>query len=175
MARVSNRTDVRINRSLLRWVLLGVGIIALLVALINWIAQGSTGSLTITWIALGVGVLGIAGFVIIDPASVASAITGRTAQQGTISVLTTIFFLAAILGGYYILYRLTTDGVVGDIVKPAQYKLHDTTVNMLKGLKQPVHVIGFVPRTGEASIRPWLQEYKRYGGDKFTYEFVDPD
>lgn len=172
---MSNRTEVRINRSLLRWVLLGLGLIALIVALIAWFAVGEAGDKTVTWVALAVGVLGITGFVLLDPEAIVTAVTGRTAAQGAISVLSTIFFLAAVIGGYYILYRATTDGVVDDLVKPAEYRLHEPTIEILEGLEEPVKVTAFVSVQEEEAIRKWLQEYKRYGGENFTYEFVDPD
>ena len=175
---MSDRTQIKINRNLARWVLLVVGILGLITALIAWIALGAAGEKTVAYVALGVGILGIAGFVLVDPESLAASITGRTGQQATISLLMTIFFIAAIGAGYYIVYRLSDQGTLKPVVEPDKYKISQVTIDMLKELKEPVHVTAFYPQTdaqGREEARTWLQHYKQYAGDKFTFEFVDPD
>src|SRR5204862_7008662 len=104
---------------------------------------GAAGDKTIAYIALGDGIFGIAGFVLVGPESLAKSITGRTGQQATISVLMTIFFIAAVFATYYIVYRLTDQGTLKPVVEPDKYKISQVTIDMLKALKEPVHVTAF--------------------------------
>lgn len=176
---MSYRTFVRINRSLARWLALGVGLVALLVMLVALIASQLEFT-TVSYVALGVTVAGIAAFVLLDPDSIASAITGRTGQQALITALMTIFFIALVVTAYYILYKLVEDGKITpwDLTESQKYQLSDASIELLDGLEEPVHVTAFIGETQrdqQEEAELWLQQYRRYSNDMLTYDFVDPD
>jgi WD40 repeat protein len=170
-------SEIKINRALLRWVALGLGVIGLIVMLVAWIATpGHRFDNTVSWVSLGVGVAGLAGFILLDPQAVAAAITGRTAEYGVTSVLISLLFVALIVGLYWIVDESGLKPI--DLTEGGQYKLSEETVEVLENLDEEVHVVGFYT-SGQESQREeaeiWLEQYKNVSGDKLTYEFVDPD
>ncbi len=169
--------DVRINRDLLRWILLGVGVVALLVALIAAIVIGVDPNKTVLYIALAVGALGIVGFVLIDPESISKALTGRTGQQATISLLMTIFTLTAIVVLFSLVYKLDQDGTISpwDVGKSGQYQLHQQTIDILNSLEEPVHITGFYSSGTSDDAELLLKQYRGNSNGKLTFDIVDPD
>jgi WD40 repeat protein len=181
MARMSERPEIHIDRDVARWVALGIGGVALLVFAIAMIViPPPKFASPVSYISLGVAVLGIVGFILLDPDAIAQAITGRAGQQAVITVLLTIGFLAMIVVAYYILYQLSQQGKItpADLTEAQKYQLHDATIELLEGLEESVHVTGFYAQNDRASreeAERWLQQYARYSGDLLTYDFVDPD
>lgn len=166
---------ITLNRGVLRWVSLGIGMIALLVFAIGMIVTAGSGLTMVTYIALAVGVLGVAGFVLIDPAAFTSMLMGRTGQFGLTTILLSVTVVAALIALYVVIVQLNPAPI--DLTEGKEYTLSDTTVDLLQGLDQPVHAVAFypegAPRRDEADI--WLQQYERESGGSFTYEFIDPD
>ncbi|MBM3262696.1 MAG: GldG family protein [candidate division Zixibacteria bacterium] len=66
-----------------------------------------------------------------------------------------------------------------DTTANQRFNLADLTVNVLRGLKQDVHIVGFMRSQGaEASAKFQLEDLLdqyRYHSKRVSYEFVDPD
>lgn len=66
-----------------------------------------------------------------------------------------------------------------DTTATQRFSLAELTVNVLQGLNQDVHVVGFLRSTGpEATTRFQLEDLLsqyRYHSKRVSYEFVDPD
>jgi ABC-type uncharacterized transport system involved in gliding motility auxiliary subunit len=177
---MTDRTELRINRAMTQWILLGVGIIALIVFLIALVVTPGGIFTSVHYVALVVAVLGIAGSVLVDPENLSRSLFGRTGQQAGITLLMTLAFIALIVAGYYILYDLTRTGKVSpwDLSAAQKYSLSETSIEILQTLDEDVHVYAFYNQDdeeGRADAELLLQQYVRYSNGHLTYEFVDPD
>ncbi|MBN1430221.1 MAG: Gldg family protein [Anaerolineae bacterium] len=166
--------DIRINRNLARWILLGVGVVSLLVMGIAYIATNTFD--TVSYISLGIGILGIASFVLLDPQALVTGITGRTSQYGITTVLMSLFFTVFVVAIFIIIYSAKLDP--WDLTKEQKYKLSEQTVDILAKLEDDVHVVGFYTEQHASQRKDaelFLQQYEKLSNGKLTYEFVDPD
>lgn len=178
---MTDRTELRLDRGLVQWILLAVGLLALLVFVVAYIATPTPRVLgTVHYVALVLAVAGIVGWIALDPQNLARIFFGRTGQQAGISLLMTIAFLALVIAAYYILYDLTQKGKISpwDLTEAQKYNLSDESIQVLEQLDQPVHVYAFYGesnRDTREEVELWLQEYVRHSDGLLTYEFVDPD
>lgn len=168
--------EVRINRGLLRWIALALGLVGLIVMAVALIATPGNRFNTVSYIALAVGVVGVVGFVLLDPQSLVEAITGRTGTYAITTWLMGIFFLVLIVGLYIIIMRANITPL--DLTEAGQYKLSDSSLEVLDSLDQDVHVIGFYTQQEllqQEEAKIWLDQYSKASNGKLTYEFIDPD
>jgi len=66
-----------------------------------------------------------------------------------------------------------------DVTASGRFTLAPQTINIVKGLKEPISVIGFFPPDAQSqavrrSVQNLLEEY-RYFNRKFSFKFVDPE
>ncbi len=169
-------TTIEIDRGTLRWVSLAVGVVALIAMLIALVISNFSFD-TASYIALAVTVVGIAGFILLDPQAIAEAITGRRGQYILSSNLLTIFFVAAIVALYVVLREANIEP--WDIAAESQYNLSDETLEILDTLEEPVEILAFYGQNASPEQREeveiWLNAYERASDGQITYEFVDPD
>lgn len=168
--------EIRIDRNLARWVLLGLGVVALIVMGIALLATPGNKFGTVSIVAAIVGVLGIAGFLFVDPEATASAITGRSGQYTLTAIGMSVIFIVLVVAIYILIDQAGFPN--WDLTEAQKYKLSDQTIEVLQNLEDEVHVIGFYgldQQTQREETEFWLDEYQRYGSGQFTYEFVDPD
>jgi WD40 repeat protein len=172
---MTERTPITIERNTLRWIVLGVGVVALITALVALVVTPGNRFTTVSYVALGVGVIGLAGFVLLDPQAIVEALTGRTGQFGLTTALMSLFFVAFVIALFIVIRQAEISPI--DVTEGQKYTLSDASIEALHNLEEPVHAIAFYPETSsqreEASI--WLNQYKQASDGLFDYEFVDPD
>lgn len=170
------RNIIELDRGLLRWISLGIGLIALVTAAVAFVVtpQGTPEPLVV-WIALGVGVAGLAGFVLLDPQSLAEALTGRSGQSRLTSIAISVVFVAFIVALYIIIRE--ADIQPWDVSEQQKYQLSQESIDILENLGEPVRAYAFFvdgsPLKEEADL--WLAQYERASNGQLTYEFVDPE
>jgi ABC-type uncharacterized transport system involved in gliding motility auxiliary subunit len=124
-------------------------------------------------ISLGLFIIGLAVFAILDPDRVRVALTGRQARYGSNALVMSIASIGIVLVVNYLAYK---NPQRWDLTEGQQHTLANETLATLKTLPQPVQVTAFYPqnvsRTAAQSI---LDEYKIASNGKFTYKFVDPN
>lgn len=168
--------ELRINRNLARWILLGLGVVALIVMAVALLATPMNKFDTVSYVALGVAILGLAGFVLLDPQALVASVTGRTSQYGVTTVLMSLIFIVLVVA----LFILVREAKISpwDLTEAQKYQLSQQSIDLLADLKDDIRVTGFYTdqqseQRQEAEI--WLQQYEKYSNGKITYEFVDPD
>ena len=145
------------------------GLVAFLSAIFNWLfVYGSfTSPGVLVRVALAVG--GIAFWLITNRGEHP---LGRGAFFGTVSAVSALVLVAALVGANYIAVK---KGKSWDLTKDQLYTLSDQTVGVLKGLKDEVKIQAFFaasePEFGELDQR--LRQYQAQT-DKLKVEFVDP-
>lgn len=124
-------------------------------------------------ILLGVGLVLVAAYVLLRPGEVRQALTGRQARYGSNALVMSLAFLAILVLLNFLAGR---HHLRADWTASKEYSLSPQTVEILKGLEEPVHVTGFLTSgdSRRAKLEDLLLEYT-YKSDKITYEFVDPD
>ncbi len=170
---MNEQNHIQIDRNVLRWISLGIGLLALLATVVALIAEGKFS--TVSWILLGVGVAGIAGFALVDTHAFVSAITGRQGLFGLTTVFMSIVFLTMIVTLYLLLKQANIEP--WDVSEAQKYTLSDTTTQLLAELDEPVKVLAFYAPTDynkeEAELR--LAQYERNSDGQLTVDFIDPD
>ncbi len=127
----------------------------------------------VTEILLGVGLFLVAVYVLLRPAEVRRALTGRQARYGSNTLVMSLAFLGILILVNFLAGR---HHLRADWTAEKEYSLSPQTVEILKGLQEPVHITGFLTPgdSRRTDLEDLLVEYT-YHTDKITYEFVDPD
>jgi len=122
----------------------------------------------------GVGVLFFALFLFFKFTAVRSAMTSRAARYGSNALLISVAFIGSVallnfMGTRYH-YRF-------DTTENQNFTLSPLTIQVLRGLKEPVRAVAFYTAMSDPQARQdiegRLREYAQVS-DKFTYKFIDP-
>ena len=172
-------------------------VIGLVVALVACIATGLIGSANVLTgigmftlsdeiqggvdlslqISIGLLILGLAAYAILNPDAVRRFLTGRQARYGSNSLILTVAFVGILVAGNYIVYN-NTDlfGSPYDLTEDKSNTLAPETLQILATLKEPVTATAFFStNSNTATADELLQKFKNNSNGKFTYKFVNPD
>jgi ABC-type uncharacterized transport system involved in gliding motility auxiliary subunit len=129
-----------------------------------------------SWLALGKLLVGVTFIGVFFATNVAQL--GQFASRKS-----TFFFVSAAVTGVVLLallsalnYIAAKKNVTWDLTKKKIYTLSPQTVSTLKGLKEKVRAIGFLPTSHPAydALDSLLQRYHLEAPDKFEHTFKDP-
>lgn len=126
-------------------------------------------------ISLGLVLVGLAIFALLDPDRVRMALTGRQARYGSNTLVMSLAFIGILVVINYLGYKNT---VRKDLTEGQQNTLAPETIATLEKLPQPVEALAFYSQRAvsqEDSTRKLLEQYKFEGKGKFSYRFIDPD
>jgi ABC-type uncharacterized transport system involved in gliding motility auxiliary subunit len=128
------------------------------------------------YIKVGLAVMvGLAALgVLLDPERIRAAFTGRQARYGSNAVLVSLAFTGILT---VVTYLAITNTQQLDLTEDQEYTLTTESQLVLSELQQPVTLLGFYTPESSSSrdyVRPLLDQYQRAGGDKVSYEFIDP-
>lgn len=144
--------------------------LAALAAIVLFIIQ-QTFSLPVQ-ISLGVIVLGLASFVLMDPQSARQALTGRQARYGSNAILMAVAFIGIVV---VINYLVNNNSQQWDLTEDKTNTLADETISTLESLPSPVKADAYYTiQMPVESTRQLLQNYKLQSNGKFDFEFIDP-
>lgn len=124
-------------------------------------------------ISLGLIVLGLALFAILDPNRARIALTGRQARYGSNALVMTIAFLGILV---VVNYLGSQNSKRWDLTEDKQNTLASETQDTLKSLPENVTARAFfTARVPSETARSLLDQYKFDSGGKFDYTFIDPE
>jgi ABC-type uncharacterized transport system involved in gliding motility auxiliary subunit len=148
-----------------------VGVVLLLVALGAWAVQGTLA----TWasIVLGVGVVAGAVSIVLEPAPVVRALTGRRARYGSNAVVMSLAFVVIIAVVNYVGSRYHWRW---DVTASQAYSLSEQTKGIVRGLDEPVTIRAFFTPThyNRVNAEDILEEYAALSPN-VRYEILDPE
>ncbi|NDJ54841.1 MAG: hypothetical protein GYB68_17360, partial [Chloroflexi bacterium] len=168
--------SVQFDRNTLRWVSLAVGVVGILVMAIALLAAPGNRFDTVSYIALAAGLIGLTGFVLIDPQSVLSALTGRSGQYALTTWFLNIVFIALWVVIFILVREANLENI--DLTAAQQYRLSEETITIIESLEEPVVITGFYTDQQQAQqdeAELWLEEYERAAPNLISYRFIDPD
>ena len=162
-------------RLIIRWVSIGVSLAALVVAAGLYIVQHQWN--LYMQISLGLFVIGLAVFVVLDPDSIRKLLTGRQARYGSNALILSIAFLGILVVVNYLAYKNTKRW---DLTADQSNTLAKESVDVLKSLPDTVVAKAFFTTdatvaSSKESAKSLLDKYVFDGGGKFKYEFIDPN
>jgi ABC-type uncharacterized transport system involved in gliding motility auxiliary subunit len=124
-------------------------------------------------ISLGIIVLGLAMFVLLDPQRTREAFTGRQARYGSNALLMTVAFFGIVVVINYLVYN---NGKQWDLTEDKQNTLTDETLHVLESIPASAHAQAFfTARMPVENTRLMLQSYQANGKGRFTFEIIDPE
>jgi len=124
-------------------------------------------------ISLGVAVLGVASFIIIDTDRALKALTGRQARYGSNAVVLSLAVIGVVVVVNYLAIK---NPVRWDLTQDKVFTLSSETINIFQSLKQPVMAQAFfTSRTPSDAAQKLLESYKLNSNGKFDYKFLDPE
>jgi len=144
--------------------------ILILVGLFYYYITHNFGVISIATIVAGV--LGGSLFVIRFYDEIVLKITKRKLKYGINTLVITLVVLALVVIAYLVLMNHNKRI---DLTKAKRFSLSQQTLNILKGINDPVQVFIFYSKSQDTtSIRDLLSQYHYYN-KKFNFEIVDPD
>jgi ABC-type uncharacterized transport system involved in gliding motility auxiliary subunit len=126
-------------------------------------------------ISLGLVLVGLAIFALLDPDRVRLALTGRQARYGSNTLVMSLAFVGILVVVNYVGYK---NPVRKDLTEGQQNTLAPETIDTLEKLPQPVEALAFYSQRAASqseSAKNLLEQYKFEGKDKFNYRFIDPE
>jgi ABC-type uncharacterized transport system involved in gliding motility auxiliary subunit len=124
-------------------------------------------------ISLGLVVVGLALFAVLDPERVRVALTGRQARYGSNALVMSLAFIGILVVVNYLVFKYPQRW---DLTENQQYTLAPETLDTLKSLPAQVKALAFyTARVPKDSAEGLLDQYKFHGEGKFDYEFINPE
>jgi ABC-type uncharacterized transport system involved in gliding motility auxiliary subunit len=122
---------------------------------------------------LAAGLVAIALFFLLDPASVRRALGTRQAKYGGNAAVMIVVFVGILVVINLLSGRHHTQF---DLTAMKEHTLSPQTLQVLASLKEPVRITGFFQGgdPGQEDLTNWLKLYTQHT-DKISYTFVDPD
>ena len=126
-------------------------------------------------ISLGLVVIGLATFVLLDPRKTQESLTGRQARYGSNAMVMVIAFTGILTVVNYLVYQNPKDW---DLTEDKSNTFSADTLNILEKLEEPVEVIGFYTAGSAQARDSAIELFNRYNtasGGNFNTKFVDPN
>lgn len=123
-------------------------------------------------ISLGIVVLGLAGFVLLDPQRAKEALTGRQARYGSNSLVLAIALIGILV---VINYLVNNHNKQWDLTEDKTNTLAPESIQTLNSLASPVLAEAYYSSSYPiGNTKDLLENYKRNSDGKFDYEVIDP-
>jgi ABC-type uncharacterized transport system involved in gliding motility auxiliary subunit len=124
-------------------------------------------------ICLGLIIVGLALYALLDPERVRQLLTGRQARYGSNALVLSLAFVGIVVVLNYLVFQ---NSKRWDLTEDKQYTLAPETHDTLRNLKEPVLAQAFFTKrmsTDQAQVV--LDQYKNNSNGKFNYMFIDPE
>ena len=123
-------------------------------------------------ISLGVVIVGLALFAILDPEQVRLVLTGRQARYGSNVLVMSFAFIGIVVVINYLAYNNLKRW---DLTATGQFTLAAETIDTLKRLPQPVSALAFyTPQISSSFTEGLLDQYKFDSNGNFDFRIINP-
>ena len=124
-------------------------------------------------LSIGVIVLGLAIYAILEPDRVRRTFTGRQARYGSNAAVTIIAFLFILVFGTGIV--LANPVPIADLTEDKTNTLSPELLAAIKSLPEKVTATGFFAQNSRDTAEKLLTNIKSSSNGKFDYKFINPD
>ena len=129
---------------------------------------------TFAWFGVGLGVLGLGGWLILAPRDFLDFFTGRRIRQSTLAVFSTVLFIGIVTLIYIYVERAV---ITLDMTQGATYTLSATTKRILEDLNREIRITAFYSPSN-IGLRElddqFFRQYEVESGGKITRSYIDP-
>ncbi|MCB9134894.1 MAG: GldG family protein [Anaerolineales bacterium] len=129
-------------------------------------------------ISLALIVIGLAAFVILDPDRTRNMLSGRQARYGSNAAVLALAFTGIVVVLNVLIYQNATDWKMRwDWTENKDNTLAPETIDILSSLPDKVEARAYYTAQNATSLtaaQSLLDNFEFYGGDKFSYEVLDP-
>lgn len=125
-----------------------------------------------TLVSLGVTILSLAIYVILEPEKTRQSLTGRQARYGSNIVIMSIAFVGILFVVNWFVYNNPRKW---DVTQDKTNTLAPETIQALESLPEPVTAVAFYASVSPESATELLEKFKSNSNGKFDYQFVNPD
>jgi ABC-type uncharacterized transport system involved in gliding motility auxiliary subunit len=123
-------------------------------------------------ISVGLFIIGLALFAILDPDRVRAALTGRQARHGGNALVMALAFIGILV---VVNYLISQNSQRWDLTEDKSNTLASETLETLERLPQAVEAQGFFsPQVDRTQAEDLLRQYSQNSNDRFEYQFIDP-
>jgi len=124
-------------------------------------------------IALGVIVLGLALFALLDPERVRGILVGRQMRYGSNALVLSVAFIGILVVANIL---ISQNSRRWDLTEDKEHTLAQETVSILEKLPENVTALAFFQKSSPIEdTQNLLDDFKYYSKGKFDYRFIDPD
>lgn len=124
-------------------------------------------------VSLGVIILGLASYAILEPDRVRQFLGGRQARYGSNAIVMTIAFLGILVVGNMLAFQNPV--TLADLTEDDVNTLPSELLNAVNALPQQVTATGFFSQTSTEAAEQLLNNIKSNSNGKFEYRFINPD
>ncbi|MDY6873372.1 MAG: DUF4350 domain-containing protein [Chloroflexota bacterium] len=148
-------------------------VLGFLAALAALILRISTGQFTLgVKISIGIAILGLVLFVLLDPKTVLEAFKGRRAKYGGNALVLTLAVIGILVVVNLFIFN---NDVSWDLTEDKVNTLAPETLDILNNLQLPVTAQAFYSSNlNRGPAETLLSNFKRNANGMFDYEFIDP-
>lgn len=128
-------------------------------------------------ISIGLIIVGLAAYALLDPDSIRRFLTGRQARYGSNSLILTLAFVGILIAVNYIVYKNPNLlKAPWDMTSDLSNTLAPETLQILATLPDNVTATAFyTAELNRTSAEELLQKFKNNSNGKFDFTFVNPD
>ncbi|MCU0480174.1 MAG: GldG family protein [Anaerolineae bacterium] len=149
-----------------------IGAFGILFAVVALLWEGQMN--TFAWFGVGVGALGLGGWLILAPRDFLDFFTGRRIRQSTLAVFSTVIFIGIVVLIYIYVERSV---ITLDMTQSATYTLSPTTKRVLDDLNREIRITAFYSPSNIALRElddQFFRQYEVESGGKVTRSYIDP-
>ncbi len=135
-----------------------------------WYAIGRTLDAWVQWLLVG-GLISLGVYALVRPQDLQSVLRGRAVRYGS-----NVLILSLAVTGIVVLVNYLSNRYYKrfDLTEIGRHTLSEQSIQVLKGLEQPIEVIGFYPQgRNKDDFESWLDIYRAHT-DKLVYQAIDP-
>lgn len=135
-----------------------------------WYAIGRNVDAWVQWLTVG-GLISVGVYVLLRPQDIERLLRGRAVRYGSNAVVLSLAVIGIVVLVNYLSSRYYKRF---DLTEAKRHTLSEQSIQIVKGLKDEIEVIGFYPQgRNQEAFEKWLAAYREHT-DKIRYQKVDP-
>ncbi|MCL4255925.1 MAG: Gldg family protein, partial [Anaerolineae bacterium] len=149
-----------------------IGAFGLLLSVIALLWEGQMN--LFAWVGIGLGIIGLVGWLLIAPSDFIGFFTGKRIRQSTLAVFSTALFIGIVVMVYIYVERAV---ITMDMTVRGTYTLTSTTLRVLQDLNRDIRITAFYSPSN-IGLRElddqFFRQYEVESNGKITRAYIDP-
>ncbi len=164
--------EMLLTRADIGQILSFIGAFGLLLAVIAALWEGQMN--LFAWVGIGLGIIGLGGWLLIAPSDFIGFFTGKRIRQSTLAVFSTALFIGIVVLVYIYVERAV---ITMDMTARGTYTLTSTTLRVLRDLNRDIRITAFYS-PANIGLRElddqFFRQYEVESNGRITRAYIDP-